>query len=130
MAEQLLEKYIQSNGTIPVSNEYNKNDCLPMSYQNPASGAFQVKWVCNLDDSNRITSVLLHCDENGKPEEPTVSYLESHQDALNIRADLIAGGWKKFDPNDMIEFSVRNADGSVTKLNRHQLRELKKLRSK
>ena len=113
-----------SNSDVPLGlqleNAVNSNgDDLPFGYYEPTTDG-KVTWNCGYDKDGKITSVF--CYREHDHVERKISYLNSVDDALFARKQLIDAGWNKIKPPE-ITFSF---EGSKSEMTRAEKREFNK----
>ena len=117
-AEKRLTKHVLDNAKAEsILNQ--EGDQLPFGYFNPETEG-KLIWMCNYDAEGKLTQV--YSMDLGTHREPNVGYLETVDQAIVIRDELIRNGWQPLKAPD-ITFSYTGDD---TPLNRKQRRYLKK----
>jgi len=96
MSESIGKKFADGVSVNPVLNQ--NNDALPFGYYDIETDG-QVYWVCGYDNNNRITSVFKYKD--GDDQDQRVTYLDSIQEAIDIREQLKSSGWRAIEPKKM-----------------------------
>ncbi len=110
---------------IKVENILNREgDQLPFGYFEPSQEG-KIFWMCNRDSEGRVTSVFSYDGPDGK--EKKASYLETVEDAIFHRDELIKAGWLAMKSPEVC-FKIKSSDGTeVDKpLNRVLKRQLNK----
>lgn len=106
---------------MALKQQFNIGDQLPFALFCPQAGELDLVWICNYDQARKITSLFMHREEGEQQRQ--INYLEGMDVALKVRRELKAGGWKEFNPEDRLNFTVKNKDGVSVPLNRKQRRQ-------
>ncbi len=104
-----------------------EGDVLPFGYFNPDTDG-KLVWVCNEDAAQKITHVFDFDMGNGNHQKQC-AYIESIEEAIKIRDELIAHGWKKLVPPEVtFKFKDEKEDRPLTRQEKRILkRKLKKM---
>lgn len=116
---------LQSEGGFSVENTLNVDENKPpFGLFNPETEG-KLTWICGYGPDEK-TIISMYCmDMGGGRNERQVSQLESLEQALYVRRELLANGWKLLRP-PKVEFKVTNKDGMKVNPNRKQRRYLER----
>ncbi len=116
--DESKENFIKSLEDIEVESVLNpESGEIPYGFYSPESDG-KVMWICNYDSQGKLTSVFSHGNDKRS------KYLESAEEAKEIKDELIKAGWKKLIPPKITFTYPGKKEGSA--LNRKQKRYLRK----
>jgi hypothetical protein len=119
--DNVMNTLLENVKAEPTLNR--ENDVLPYGYFNPDTEG-KLVWMCGEDADGKITSVFCFENENGRKEK-SCKYLDTFEEAKNIRDELIKNNWRKLVP-PKIEFTMPDKNNQQKPLNRAQKRYLAK----
>jgi len=95
-----------------------ENDQLPFGLYSPPTDG-KLTWNCGYDAQNKITAVF--CYNDAGMQDKKMAYLETEQQAIDMRDQLLEAGWKHLDPPKIV---IKYDDGTEKALSRKQKRYL------
>ena len=117
--EDSEKAFVENVDTKSIFNP--KNDKLPYGYFDPEREG-KLFWICNYDAEQKITSVFVY--DYGTHQDRNVQYINTLEEAKNVRNTLVESGWKKL-VSPKITFTYPGVKEGKP-LNRKQKRYLKR----
>ena len=117
--EDSEKPFVENVNTESIFNP--KDGQLPYGYFDPEREG-KLFWICNYDAERKITSVLVY--DYGTHQDRHVQYMDSLEDAKEMRDTLVESGWKKL-VSPKITFTYPGAKEGKP-LNRKQKRHLRR----
>jgi len=105
--------------------KFNVGDELPFGYNkeiDTGDGVLTLNWLCDHDANNKIVSVAYPGTDHTTKERQT-RYLDTLEEAIEIRDSLIKDGWVESDAPEI----AMTQEGTDKPLNRKQRRKLQRM---